>query len=157
MNAYTQLLYVTEPPSPPSNLKVVDSTSSSISLSWTKPVSDGGVPLIGYVVEIRVKGAKGDEGWKRCNVAAQLIVTEFTVTSLDEKLEYEFRVSAQNQVGLSLPADLEGAVVPRDILGESYILKYINSSNSVLPNHYATFLYNAATWSSQNHIHPNIC
>ncbi|KAG7276468.1 hypothetical protein CRUP_033906, partial [Coryphaenoides rupestris] len=62
-----------EPPAPPTNMKVLDSTKSTISLGWTKPVSDGGVPLIGYVVEIRVKGmAKKDEGWKRCNVAAQL-------------------------------------------------------------------------------------
>lgn len=86
-------------------------------------MSDGGAPIIGYVVEMRVKGTnkKGDENWKRCNVAAQLIVTEFTITSLDERLEYEFRVSAQNQVGMSLPADLEGAVLPKDILGEDLI------------------------------------
>ena len=64
---------------------------------------------------------KGDDGWKRCNVAAQLVVCEFTVTSLDEKLVYEFRVSAQNQVGMSLPCNLEGAVIPREILGEDFI------------------------------------
>lgn len=51
-------------------------------------------------------------------MAAQLVVCEFTVTSLDEKFVYEFRVSAQNQVGMSLPCDLEGAVIPKDVLGE---------------------------------------
>lgn len=83
-------------------------------------MSDGGAPIIGYVVEMRVQGSakKGDEGWKRCNVAAQLVVCDFTVTSLDEKLVYEFRVSAQNQVGMSLPCDLEGAVIPKEILGK---------------------------------------
>uniref|UniRef100_A0A3B1J4S9 Titin n=1 Tax=Astyanax mexicanus TaxID=7994 RepID=A0A3B1J4S9_ASTMX len=88
-------------------------TKTSITLGWTKPTYDGGAPLIGYVVELRVRGTvkKGEEGWKRCNVAAQLIGTEFTVTSLDEKLEYEFRVSAQNQIGLSQPTNLEGAPV----------------------------------------------
>ena len=112
---------ILEPPAPPTNLKVLDSTKSSISLGWTKPVSTGGVPLIGYVVEIRVKGtAKKDEGWKRCNVAAQLVVCHFTVSSLEKKLEYEFRVSAQNQVGMSLPCNLEGAVMPREILGETF-------------------------------------
>lgn len=111
---------LTEPPAPPTNLKVLDSTKSTVTLGWTKPVSDGGAPLIGYVVEMRVHGSakKGDDGWKRCNVAAQLVVCEFTVTSLDEKLLYEFRVSAQNQVGMSLPCDLEGPVIPREILGE---------------------------------------
>lgn len=53
-------------------------------------------------------------------MAAQLVVCDFTVTSLDEKLVYEFRVSAQNQVGMSLPCDLKGAVIPKDILGEDY-------------------------------------
>lgn len=108
------------PPAPPTNLKVLDSTKSSVTLGWTKPVSDGGAPLIGYVVELRVPASlkKGEDGWKRCNVAAQLVVCEFTVTSLDEKLVYEFRVSAQNQVGISLPCNLEGAVIPKDILGE---------------------------------------
>lgn len=108
------------PPGPVGNLKVTDSSKTSITLGWTKPTHDGGAPLIGYVVELRVKGTgkKGDEGWKRCNIAAQLIGTEFTVTSLDENLEYEFRVSAQNQIGLSQPTNLEGAVSPREIFGE---------------------------------------
>lgn len=99
---------------------MADSSKTSITLAWTKPTYDGGAPLIGYVVELRVKGTgkKGDEGWKRCNVAAQLIGTEFTVSSLDEKLEYEFRVSAQNQVGLSQPTNLGEAVTPREVLGE---------------------------------------
>lgn len=86
-------------------------------------MSDGGAPLIGYVVEMRAQGSakKGDDGWKRCNVAAQLIVCEFTVTSLDETQVYEFRVSAQNQVGMSLPCDLEGGVIPREILGKGHV------------------------------------
>uniref|UniRef100_A0A3Q0SLL0 Titin n=1 Tax=Amphilophus citrinellus TaxID=61819 RepID=A0A3Q0SLL0_AMPCI len=115
-----------EPPAPPTNLKVLDSTKSSVTLGWTKPVSDGGAPIIGYVVEMRAQGTakKGDDGWKRCNVAAQLITCEFTVTSLDENLVYEFRVSAQNQVGMSLPCNLEGAVIPREILGEEEIELY---------------------------------
>lgn len=101
-------------------MKVLDSTKSTVTLGWTKPVSDGGAPIIGYVVEMRVKGSgkKGDDSWKRCNVAAQLVFCEFTVTSLDEKLLYDFRVSAQNQVGMSLPCDLETSVNPKEILGE---------------------------------------
>lgn len=117
----------TGPPAPPTNLKVLDSTKSTVTLGWTKPVSDGGAPIIGYVVEMRAQGRakKGDDGWKRCNVAAQLVVCDFTVTSLDEKLSYEFRVSAQNQVGMSPPCDLEGAVIPKEILGNVFFLKII--------------------------------
>lgn len=83
---------------------------------------DGGAPIIGYVVEIRpkVEGADPEAGWKRCNVAAQVIHTEFTATSLDENQLYEFRVSAQNQVGLGRPAELKEAVSPKEILGEIF-------------------------------------
>lgn len=85
-------------------------------------MSDGGAPLIGYVVEMKAQGTakKGEDSWKRCNVAAQLVLCEFTVSSLDDQLVYEFRVSAQNQVGMSLPCDLDGAVIPREILGEHF-------------------------------------
>uniref|UniRef100_A0A3Q2NTA9 Titin n=1 Tax=Fundulus heteroclitus TaxID=8078 RepID=A0A3Q2NTA9_FUNHE len=115
-------------------LSVADSTKSTVTLSWTKPVSDGGAPLIGYVVEMRAQGTakKGDDGWRRCNVAAQLIVCEFTVTSLDEKLVYEFRVSAQNQVGMSLPCDLEGGVIPREILEPTEIKEQMGISCVIL-------------------------
>ncbi|KAJ0005322.1 hypothetical protein NQD34_015216 [Periophthalmus magnuspinnatus] len=105
-----------EPPAPPTALKVLDSTLSSVTLGWVKPVSDGGAPLIGYVVEMRLQGSKKDEGWRRCNVAAQLTACEFTVSSLSHELLYEFRVSAQNQVGMSLPCDLDAPVIPKDIL-----------------------------------------
>lgn len=91
---------------------------------------DGGAPIIGYVVEIRpkVEGADPEAGWKRCNVAAQVIHTEFTATSLDEKQLYEFRVSAQNQVGLGRPAELKEAVSPKEILGEfsHYLYEYLH-------------------------------
>lgn len=100
---------------------------------------DGGAPIIGYVVEIRpkVEGADPEAGWKRCNVAAQVIHTEFTATSLDENQLYEFRVSAQNQVGLGRPAELKEAVSPKEILGDFSHLLYeylhINFIFSVFP------------------------
>lgn len=117
-----------EPPGPPTNLKVVDTTKTSITLSWGKPVYDGGAPIIGYVVEMRPKkpDTSPDEGWKRCNAAAQLVRMEFTVTSLDENQEYEFRVCAQNQVGIGRPAELKEAVKPKEILGEVLFYHLIN-------------------------------
>ena len=115
------IFFFLEPPGPPTNFKVVDTTKSSITLGWGKPVYDGGAPIIGYVVEMRPKiaDASPDEGWKRCNAAAQLVRMEFTVTSLDENKEYEFRVCAQNQVGIGRPAELKEAIKPKEILGEA--------------------------------------
>lgn len=116
----------------------MDSTKSTVTLEWTKPVSTGGAPIIGYVVEMRPQGSakKGDDGWKRCNVAAQLVVCDFTVTSLDDQLVYEFRVSAQNQVGMSLPCDLKDAVIPKEILGEDLFFSRNKNQESNAMNIY---------------------
>lgn len=115
------VVYFAEPPGPPTNLKVADSTKTSITLGWGKPVYDGGAPIIGYIVEMRpkteVKDKDPEAGWKRLNVAAQLIHTQFTATTLDEKQQYEFRVSAQNQIGIGRPAELKEPVSPKEILG----------------------------------------
>lgn len=111
-----------EPPGPPGGLKVADSTKTSITLGWAKPVYDGGAPIIGYMIEKRIKSEidaeKPEEGWKKVNTGGQLVLTEFTIQNLDERQEYEFRVSAQNQVGMGRPATLKEAVAPKEVLGK---------------------------------------
>jgi len=88
-------------------------------------VYDGGAPIIGYLVEMRDKvQMEGEqvrdpeEGWKKCNTSGQLVLTEFTIINLDERQEYEFRVSAQNQVGMGYPAILKDAVSPKEVNGK---------------------------------------
>lgn len=100
-----------------------DSTKTSITLSWSKPVYDGGAPIIGYSLDMRLKSEadpeKPSEGWKRIDTHGPLVLTEFTINQLDEKKEYEFKVSAQNQVGWGRHAYLKEAVSPKEILGEN--------------------------------------
>lgn len=100
-----------------------DSTKTSITLSWSKPVYDGGAPIINYGLDMRLKSEadpeKPTEGWKRIDTHGPLVLTEFTISQLDEKLEYEFKVSAQNQVGWGRHAYLKEAVSPKEILGEN--------------------------------------
>lgn len=99
---------------------------------------DGGAPIIGYIVEMRPKreDMSPDEGWKRCNAAAQLVRMEFTVTSLDENQEYEFRVCAQNQAGIGRPAELKDAIKPKEILGEAlfYMTHFFCTSHMISPH-----------------------
>jgi hypothetical protein len=40
-------------------------TKHSVDLNWTRPLSDGGAPIEGYVVEQR---KQGEEDWKRANM-----------------------------------------------------------------------------------------
>lgn len=84
---------------------------------------DGGAPIIGYSLDLRLKNEadpeKPLEGWKRIDTHGPLVLTEFTINQLDEKKEYEFKVSAQNQVGWGRHAYLKEAVSPKEILGEN--------------------------------------
>lgn len=82
-------------PCAPSVVCVSDSTNTSISLEWTKPVDDGGMEILGYIIEM-VKGEETE--WKRIN---EELVAETThvVTGLETGAKYKFRVAAVNHVG----------------------------------------------------------
>uniref|UniRef100_A0A8C6LAD6 Titin b n=1 Tax=Nothobranchius furzeri TaxID=105023 RepID=A0A8C6LAD6_NOTFU len=73
-------------------------TFSNISegnLEWTKPVDDGGMEVLGYIIEM-VKVEETE--WKRIN---EELVTEtrYMVTGLQTGAQYKFRVAAVNHVG----------------------------------------------------------
>ena len=112
-----------EPPGPPAFLKVGDSTKTSITLTWSKPVYDGGAPIINYSLDLRLKTDVDPEnpsvGWKRIDTNGPLVLTEFTIGQLDEKLEYDFKVSAQNQMGWGRHAYLKESVSPKEIIGKN--------------------------------------
>uniref|UniRef100_A0A7N8Y5C1 Titin n=1 Tax=Mastacembelus armatus TaxID=205130 RepID=A0A7N8Y5C1_9TELE len=84
-------------PCAPSVVCVCDSTNTSISLEWSRPADDGGMEVIGYIIEM-VKGE--DTEWTRVNeeLVAQ---TSFVVTGLETGAEYKFRVAAVNHMGRS--------------------------------------------------------
>lgn len=82
-------------PCAPSVVCVSDSTNTSISLEWTKPVDDGGMDILGYIIEMAV--ADGTD-WNRIN--EELVAeTNYVVTGLQTGTEYRFRVAAVNHVG----------------------------------------------------------
>uniref|UniRef100_A0A8B9T2G2 Titin n=1 Tax=Anas platyrhynchos TaxID=8839 RepID=A0A8B9T2G2_ANAPL len=92
---------VSERPLPPGKITLLDVTRNSVSLSWEKPEHDGGSRILGYIVEMQ---SKGSEKWSTC---ATVKVTEATITGLIQGEEYTFRVSAQNEKGISDPRQLD--------------------------------------------------
>lgn len=82
-------------PCAPSVVCVSDSTNTSISLEWSRPADDGGMVVMGYIVEM----LKGEETeWKRVN--EELVAeTNYTVTGLQTGAEYMLRIAAVNHVG----------------------------------------------------------
>lgn len=71
-----------------------------MTLSWTRPLSDGGSRIRGYLIE---KREVGSDIWQKCNQNPSA-ATSYDVTNLIEGREYEFRVFAVNDAGASEPA-----------------------------------------------------
>jgi len=97
-------------------------TPNSVSLSWDKPLSDGGGKIEGYVVEVKPKGGDWTE-------ATPLPVkgTECTVPNLKEGEEYQFRVKAVNAAGPGTPSIPTGPVVAEKPKGKSSYTSYFGS------------------------------
>ncbi|XP_022091183.1 twitchin-like isoform X3 [Acanthaster planci] len=99
-----------DPALPPGQPVVEDVTKDSVGLSWTKPKDDGGSPIRGYYVE-KKNPETGD--WERVNKRPTKD-TKYKVPDLVEGEEYQFRVVAENEAGLSEPSVVSPPVVAKD-------------------------------------------
>ena len=95
----------TEEPAPPKRLDVIDTSNSTASLAWLKPEHDGGSRVRGYIVELR---AKGSDRWLMGGETKSL---KMVLECLIEYTEYNFRVKAKNDAGISEARDAFGSVV----------------------------------------------
>lgn len=106
----TDPLKVSEVPQCPGKLSVVDVTKTSVSLSWEKPVHDGGSRILQYLVEMQVKG---NDKWSGC---ANVKTLEAVIKNLNPGEEYTFRVVAVNEKGKSDPRTLAVPVEAKDLV-----------------------------------------
>lgn len=85
-----------------------------MSLSWQPPLEDGNSPLIGYIVD------KLDCQWGGWSRATKLPadVTEVTVSGLIKGHDYNYRVYAENKVGVSAPTELRSPVKAVSAVGQ---------------------------------------
>ena len=109
-------------PDSPRNAKASDITRNSVRISWTEPMSDGGSPLVGYVVEARTAY---NPRWMKVT-RTPIKGTEFVYKDPLEGDEYEFRVVAVNEAGYSKPSNTTPLTKIKDPFGQ-FRLSYIAS------------------------------
>ncbi|XP_062919297.1 immunoglobulin superfamily member 22-like [Mobula hypostoma] len=86
------------------DIKVTDSTNSSISLTWDKP--EMGDEPQGYILEMRADDAKE---WTKCS-KIPITSTNYTVGGLQERGKYFFRIRAVNEGGVGEPTKLNKGI-----------------------------------------------
>ncbi|XP_062315337.1 immunoglobulin-like and fibronectin type III domain-containing protein 1 isoform X3 [Osmerus eperlanus] len=108
----SEFVFARDPKKPPGkveDLKVTDTSYTTLSLSWTKPREEKGVQddPKGYYVEVRQ--AESLE-WARCNVTP-ILLTSFTVKGLKALSMYWVRVIATNEGGDGVPQDMDNYIL----------------------------------------------
>lgn len=120
-------LFLSDPPGEPTKLRVVDSTKTSITLGWVKPVYDGGSEITSYVID---QMTADEREWVTISSKGEVRTTEFVVSHLKPGIYYFFRVSAVNCCGAGRPIEMIQPVQAKDILGLHFTLykksKYIS-------------------------------
>ncbi|XP_061642016.1 immunoglobulin-like and fibronectin type III domain-containing protein 1 isoform X2 [Phyllopteryx taeniolatus] len=87
---------------PPGAPQVVSTSKTCITLMWTPPEDDRGVPVIGYQLE---KRKKDTNQWISLNAVNEPIEdVNYAVKEITEGAEYEFRVLAINESGAGDPS-----------------------------------------------------
>lgn len=98
-------IFFSDEPGKPENVEVADYNENKVDLKWDPPKTDGGSPLVKYIVEKKDKYG----GWdKACEVPAGK--TNCSVPDLIEGETYEFRVRAVNAAGPGLPSNATNPV-----------------------------------------------
>uniref|UniRef100_A0A665T8E6 Immunoglobulin like and fibronectin type III domain containing 1, tandem duplicate 1 n=1 Tax=Echeneis naucrates TaxID=173247 RepID=A0A665T8E6_ECHNA len=108
----SEFVFARDPKKPPGkviDLKVTDSSCTTLSLSWAKPKDIEGVEdeAKGYFVEIRP--AENTE-WDRCNSNA-ITMTTYTVKGMKSMAMYWVRVIATNDGGEGEPQELDNYII----------------------------------------------
>nr|XP_028607457.1 LOW QUALITY PROTEIN: obscurin [Podarcis muralis] len=101
----TAKLSVIALPDPPEEPEIISKTSHSVTLSWFKPLNNGGADILGYRVEMKSPGSD----WQPCGTGV-IPSTEFVVDNLTAGKTYRFRISAVSKAGAGKPVHLPQSV-----------------------------------------------
>ncbi|XP_047491377.1 twitchin-like isoform X5 [Penaeus chinensis] len=96
-------------------------------LRWSKPETDGGSPITGYVIEFRDRFSDWSKG-----IEIQGDVTEGTIPNLKEGNQYEFRVRAVNKAGPGEPSDPTKPIQAKNRFVKPYVKNKEEFKNIVI-------------------------
>jgi len=124
-------------------VEALDPTSKSITVSWRAPDCDGGCAIQGYILEKMVKD--GDQ-YERVN---QSLVPGFSlvVKDLQEDVEYQFRVRAENAAGVSEPSRSTQLIKAADPVGRYRIWL----GQALCTTHWETSIETQALYATATH------
>uniref|UniRef100_A0A3Q2NTV9 Titin n=1 Tax=Fundulus heteroclitus TaxID=8078 RepID=A0A3Q2NTV9_FUNHE len=113
-------------PGAPCNPRILDTTKSSITIAWNKPVYNGGSEITGYIVETCIPSEKEEEEeWTIVTPKEGLLATLFTLTNLKENQEYKINISAINSEGVvSEKPQPPGKITLKDVTKNSVTLSW---------------------------------
>jgi len=118
--SYRVASLLSDKPSAPLDLRVVDRHKDFVSMTWKAPRSDGGALITGYVVERR-EGLR--PAWKRVGETSSETL-RYKATRLTEGSEYVFRVAAENAIGVGDFAATDKPVKADVPFGQSRSLRF---------------------------------
>uniref|UniRef100_A0AC34GPF1 Twitchin n=1 Tax=Panagrolaimus sp. ES5 TaxID=591445 RepID=A0AC34GPF1_9BILA len=96
-----------DPPGPPGQPQPVQTAEDSITIQWSRPLFDGGAPILGYVVE---KREAGTHDWQKATFG-NVTDTRYRITGLTAHKQYEFRVAAINAAGQGEYSENSGPIM----------------------------------------------
>lgn len=108
MDKQTIEVNVADVPDAPKTLAVSEIGRDSITFTWEPPANDGGSNIINYILE---KCPTTGERWIR---AGQTTDCSITIINIFGKTKYQFRVTAENQFGLSPPSEPTEAITTKE-------------------------------------------
>jgi Immunoglobulin I-set domain/Fibronectin type III domain len=97
-------------PDAPGKPEFQDWSRNHVDLTWKAPESDGGAPILKYIVE---KKDNFSSKWQKC-METDGPLTKARVTELIEGNKYQFRVKAVNKGGQSQPSPASEQILAKD-------------------------------------------
>lgn len=104
---------------------VMQVSKEEMTVVWAPPENDGGKSITGYILERKEKRAVR---WVPCT-KSPISERRMKVTNLIPNHEYQFRVKAENEVGLGEPSKPCRPVAAKDPIGEYKLLSQFMSLN----------------------------